>query len=69
MGQLGDGQCLDYAEVGAMSFVQYCGIQLVVPENESEFLGYFEVAKQHRVVPKKCTACGIMRYLLGVRCL
>ena len=41
-----------------MPFVQYRGMQLVVPENESEFLGYFEAAKQHRLVLKKCTACG-----------
>ena len=45
-----------------MPFVQYRGMQLVVPENESEFLGYFEAAKQHRLVLKKCTACGLMRY-------
>jgi hypothetical protein len=43
-------------------------MQLVVPENESEFLGYFEAAKQHRLVLKKCTACGLLRYPPGAGC-
>ena len=51
-----------------MPFVQYRGMQLVVPENESEFLGYFEAAKQHRLVLKKCSACGLMRYPPGAGC-
>jgi uncharacterized protein len=51
-----------------MPFVQYRGMQLVVPENDSEFLGYFEATRQHRLVLKKCTACGLMRYPPGAGC-
>ena len=38
-----------------MPFVQYRGMQLVVPENESEFLGFFEAAKQHKLMPVSYT--------------
>jgi len=68
MGQPGDGQCLDYAEVEEMPFGPIRGMQLVVPENESEFLGYLKRWKQHRLVLKQCTACGLMRYPPGAGC-
>jgi hypothetical protein len=51
-----------------MPTVQYRGMQLIVPENDSEFLGYFEAARQHKLVLKKCTACGLMRYPPGSGC-
>ena len=51
-----------------MPTVQYRGMQLSVPENDSEFLGYFEAARQHKLVLKKCTACGLMRYPPGSGC-
>jgi uncharacterized OB-fold protein len=51
-----------------MPTVPYRGMQLVVPENDSEFLGYFEAARQHKLVLKKCTACGLMRYPPGSGC-
>jgi uncharacterized OB-fold protein len=43
-------------------------MQLIVPENESEFLGYFEAARQHKLVMKKCAACGLLRYPPGAGC-
>ena len=52
-----------------MPFVQYRGMQLVVPENDSEFLGYFEAVKQHRLVLKSVRhvgSCAIHR-VLGAR--
>ena len=51
-----------------MPVVQYRGMNLVVPENESEFLGYFEAARQHKLVMKKCTACDLIRYPPGAGC-
>jgi uncharacterized protein len=51
-----------------MLVVEYRGMQLIVPENDSEFLGYFEAARQHRLVMKKCTACNLMRYPPGSGC-
>ena len=51
-----------------MPSVQYRGMQLIVPENDGEFLGYFEAAEQHKLVLKKCTACGLMRYPPGAGC-
>jgi len=51
-----------------MPTVQYRGMQLIVPENESEFLGYFAAARQHKFVMKKCTACHLLRYPPGSGC-
>ena len=51
-----------------MPVVEYRGMQLIVPENDSEFLGYFEAARQHRLVLKKCSACQLMRYPPGSGC-
>ena len=51
-----------------MPVVGYRGIQLIVPENDSEFAGYFEAARQHRLVMKKCSACQLMRYPPGSGC-
>ncbi len=42
--------------------VQYRGMTLVVPDNDSEWQEYFAQAGQHRLVMRKCTACGLMRY-------
>jgi hypothetical protein len=51
-----------------MPTVQYRDMQLIVPENDTEFLGYFEAARQHKLVMKKCTTCGLMRYPPGAGC-
>ncbi len=42
--------------------VQYRGMTLLVPDNDSEWKEYFAHARQHRLVMRKCTACGLMRY-------
>jgi uncharacterized OB-fold protein len=42
--------------------VQYRGMTLVVPDNDSEWQEYFAQARQHRLVMRKCAACGLMRY-------
>jgi uncharacterized OB-fold protein len=51
-----------------MPVVQYRGMNLVVPENDGEFFGFFEAAKQHKLVVKKCTDCGLLRYPPGAGC-
>ena len=51
-----------------MPTVQYRGMQLMVPENESEFLGYFAADRQHKFVMKKCSACNLLRYPPGSGC-
>jgi uncharacterized OB-fold protein len=42
--------------------VQYRGMTLLVPDNDSEWKEYFEHARQHRLVVRKCAACGLLRY-------
>jgi uncharacterized OB-fold protein len=42
--------------------VEYHGMNLIVPENDSEWKEYFQAARQHRLVIRTCAACGLMRY-------
>lgn len=42
--------------------VQYRGMTLVVPDNDSEWNEYFAHCRQHRLMLRACTACGLMRY-------
>jgi uncharacterized OB-fold protein len=42
--------------------VQHRGLTLLVPDNDSEFQEYFIHARAHRLVVRKCSACGLMRY-------
>jgi hypothetical protein len=51
-----------------MPNVEYRGMQLIVPDNDSEFLGYFEAARQHKLVLKQCTACQLLRFPPGSGC-
>jgi uncharacterized protein len=51
-----------------MLTAEYRGMQLFVPENDTEFLGYYEAAQQHKLVLKKCTACNLMRFPPGSGC-
>ena len=51
-----------------MPQVEYRGMLLVVPDNDSEFAGYFEAARQHRLVIKKCIGCGLLRFPPGSGC-
>jgi uncharacterized OB-fold protein len=45
-----------------MPSVEYRGMKLVVPENDSEWAEYFRAVSQRRLVLRKCAACGLMRY-------
>lgn len=51
-----------------MPSVEYRGMHLIVPENDTEFLGYYEAARQHRLVMKTCSACNLMRFPPGSAC-
>ncbi len=42
--------------------VQYRGMTLLVPDNDSEWKEYFAFARQHRLMMRRCGACGLMRY-------
>jgi len=42
--------------------VQYRGMSLVVPDNDSEWMEFYAHARAHRLVMRRCTACGLMRY-------
>jgi uncharacterized OB-fold protein len=51
-----------------MPAVEYRGMQLIVPENDTEFLGYYEAARHNKLVMKTCTACNLMRFPPGSGC-
>ena len=42
--------------------VTYRGMTLLIPDNDSEWNEYFALARQHRLMMRACTACGLMRY-------
>lgn len=42
--------------------VTYRGMSLVIPDNDSEWNEYFGHARQHKLMVRACTACGLMRY-------
>ena len=42
--------------------VQYRGMALLVPDNDSEWKEYFAHARQHTLMLRACNACGLMRY-------
>ena len=42
--------------------VQHRGLTLLVPDNDGEWKEYFAHARAHRLVMRKCSACGLMRY-------
>jgi uncharacterized OB-fold protein len=45
-----------------MPNVEYRGMNLVIPDNDSEWKEYFLEARKHRLVVRKCKSCGLMRY-------
>ena len=47
---------------------EYRGLQLVVAPTDSEHRGYFEQARQHRLVVQRCAACGMLRGAIGAAC-
>ena len=46
-----------------MATVEYRGMNLVIPENDSEWREHFKLARaNHRLMLRACKACGLMRY-------
>ena len=45
-----------------MPSVTYRGMNLVIPENDSEWREYFTLARSHRLMLRKCGACSLLRY-------
>jgi uncharacterized OB-fold protein len=46
----------------------YKGLQLAVVPTDSEHRGYFEEARQHRLVVQRCGACAMLRGAIGAAC-
>ena len=44
-----------------MPTYEYRNLRLNIPEQDTEYSGYFEAARDHKLVCKKCTSCGLMR--------
>ena len=44
-----------------MPIYEYRNLRLNIPVQDTEYSGYFEAARDHKLVVKKCTACGLMR--------
>jgi uncharacterized protein len=42
--------------------VQYRGMSLLIPDNDSEWKEHFAWCRQHRLMLRRCQACGLMRY-------
>ncbi len=53
-----------------MAVYEYRGLALNIPDIDSEYKGYFDAAKEHRLVVKKCTVeeCGLLRGEPGPGC-
>jgi uncharacterized OB-fold protein len=47
---------------------EYKGLSLVVSPSDSEHRGYFEAAKQRRLVVQQCDACRMLRTTFGAAC-
>ena len=45
-----------------MPAVEYRGMTLVIPDNDSEWKEYFAAARAHRLILRACVACGRLRY-------
>ena len=45
-----------------MPNVEYRGMNLVIPENDSEWREHFKLARGHKLMLRACRACGLMRY-------
>jgi hypothetical protein len=47
---------------------QYRGMNLIIPDNDTEWKGYFAAAHEHRLVMKACGNCHRLRYPPGAAC-
>ena len=51
-----------------MAVYEYFGLAIDIPENDSEYGGYFEAAKNHHLVVRRCLSCGLLRAEPGASC-
>ena len=47
---------------------EYKGMNLILPASDHEIRPYFEAAAQGRLVVRRCTDCGLLRYPPGAGC-
>jgi hypothetical protein len=48
--------------------VLYRSMTLLVPDHESEWREFFALCRQHRLMLRRCAACGLLRYPPGPGC-
>ena len=51
-----------------MPVYEYRGLAIDLPENDTEYAGYFQAAAEHRLVVRKCLDCGLLRAEPGPGC-
>ena len=51
-----------------MPVYEYRGLAIDLPENDSEYTGYFQAAAEHRLVVRRCGGCGLLRAEPGPGC-
>jgi uncharacterized OB-fold protein len=47
---------------------EYKGMNLVMPASDTEIRPYFEAAREGRLILRRCTECGLLRYPPGAAC-
>lgn len=47
---------------------EFRGMNLIVPEHDTEYRGYLLAAGEKRLVMKKCSGCGLLRFPPGAAC-
>ena len=57
---------LDPREVGVSA--EYMHLILDVQSTDSEHRGYYELARQGKLVVQRCTTCGLLRGVIGAAC-
>ena len=51
-----------------MAVYEYRGQGINIPDNDTEYKGYFDAAREHRLVVKRCLDCGLLRGEPGPGC-
>ena len=51
-----------------MAVYEYRGQGINIPDNDTEYKGYFDAARDHRLVVKRCLDCGLLRGEPGPGC-
>ena len=51
-----------------MPVYEYRGQSIAISDNDTEYKGYFDAAREHRLVVKRCLDCGLLRGEPGPAC-